>query len=81
MENEVYIRSFARAAELLGGLDKLAAHLNVSQSHLELWIKGLGNPPVDLFLRVVDLLMDQKLRREDESHGTPDSSDAPLADR
>ena len=81
MESDVYIRSFARAAELLGGVDKLAAHLNVSQSHLQLWIKGLGDPPVALFLRVVDLLMDQKLRRQDESHGTPESSGAPLADR
>jgi hypothetical protein len=72
MKNDVYIRSFARAAELLGGVDKLAAHLNVSKSHLRWWIKGSGSPPVDLFLRVVDLLMDQKLRRQVESRATPE---------
>lgn len=70
MENDVYVRSFMRAAELLGGVDKLAAHLNVAQSHLQLWMKGLGNPPVDLFLRVVDLLMEEKLQRQDEPRAT-----------
>lgn len=80
MENDVYLRSFARAAELLGGVDKLAEHLNVPQAHLRWWIKGLAKPPAHLFLRVVDLLMDQKLQRQDESRATPESSGAPLAD-
>jgi hypothetical protein len=80
MKNDVYIRSFARAAELLGGVDKLAAHLNVSQSHVRWWIKGLDKPPMDLFLRVVDLVMDQKFGRQDESRAIPEPSADPLAD-
>jgi hypothetical protein len=70
VEDGLYARSLARAAELLGGVDKLAAQLNVPQSYLKLWMKGADKPPVEVFLRVVDFLMEEKLRGQGEPGAT-----------
>ncbi|MFN2646139.1 MAG: hypothetical protein ABR570_14210 [Burkholderiales bacterium] len=48
-----------RAAELLGGRDKLARVLRVPVSELDKWIAGEAKPPREVFLRVVDLILDE----------------------
>lgn len=55
---EVHIRTLRRAAEIVGGEEELAMRLKVTPSHLSLWIKGLATPPADVFLRVVDLILE-----------------------
>lgn len=53
----VYSRTLHRACEMLGGLDALAHHLNVPAPALERWIGGLEQPPLDVFLKAVDIVL------------------------
>jgi DNA-binding transcriptional regulator YdaS (Cro superfamily) len=54
----VYARTFSRAAEIIGSEEELARYLKVTPSHLALWITGTGSPPVDAFLKAVDVITD-----------------------
>jgi DNA-binding transcriptional regulator YdaS (Cro superfamily) len=56
---EVHVRTLIRAAEIVGGEHELALRLKVTPSHLSLWMKGLATPPADVFLRVVDLILEE----------------------
>ena len=61
----VYARTLVRAAELVGGQQELARQLGVFPSHLVAWIAGTSNPPVEVFLKAVDIVGDhdnQQLR-------------------
>ncbi len=53
----VYMRTLARAAEVIGGFEALAAYLDVRPIYLHAWINGTLETPTDVFLKVVDLLM------------------------
>jgi hypothetical protein len=55
----VYSRALIRAVELVGGRDKLGRVLRVPLSELEKWIGGEAKPPREVFLRVVDLILDE----------------------
>ena len=55
----VYSRALLRAAELIGGRDKLARVLGVSKADLDNWIAGEAKPPREVFLRAVDLILDE----------------------
>ena len=55
----VYSRAVLRAAELIGGRDKLARVLRVPQAEIDKWIAGEAKPPREVFLRVVDLILDE----------------------
>jgi hypothetical protein len=64
-----------RAAQILGGVEALRAHLQVSMSKLSSWMSGETRPPDAVFLRVVDLLSDdelstlkQGLRNQNQNH-------------
>ena len=57
--SSVYSRALLKAAELLGGRDKLAKALRVPRAELDQWIGEQGKPPRDTFLRVVDLILDE----------------------
>lgn len=52
----VYTRALARAADILGGKDKLRAKLHVPMFSLEEWLDGRSQPPPDVFLKTVDIL-------------------------
>ena len=54
--SQVHAKALRRAAEILGGTDKLRDYLQVPLSQLELWLSGAERPPVDVFLRAVDLI-------------------------
>ncbi|HEY2337227.1 MAG TPA: GAF domain-containing protein [Burkholderiales bacterium] len=58
MYESVHTKALQRAAEILGGKDQLREYLRVPASHLTLWLSGAEKPPLDVFLRVVDLLSD-----------------------
>lgn len=56
--SEVHSRAVRKAAELLGGRDRLAKALDVPQEEIEKWISGKVTPPHEPFLRVVDIIVD-----------------------
>ena len=59
MAASVYSRTLQKAAELVGGRKKLCRHLNVPQAELQRWIEDKATPPIGLFLRAVDLLIQE----------------------
>jgi hypothetical protein len=59
MASSVYSRTLQKAADLLGGRKKLARVLRVPAKDLETWIADEAKPPLNVFLRVVDLILDE----------------------
>jgi hypothetical protein len=55
----VYSRAIQKAADLLGGRDRLAKVLLVPVSEIEKWIADKARPPREVFLRVVDIVLDE----------------------
>src|SRR5687768_9271391 len=51
----LYARAMRRAADIVG-VGALATRLGVSQRQLELWMRGLAEPPAEIFLKVADIL-------------------------
>lgn len=68
----VYSRALLKAAELLGGRAELAQVLQVSQAELERWVADEQKPPREIFLRVVDIILD-----ETSPAGPDDTSETP----
>jgi hypothetical protein len=62
-----------KAADLLGGREKLAKVLRVPLAELDKWIADQSKPPRETFLRVVDLILDESAPSgsEAESHDPP----------
>lgn len=54
----VYSRAVRKAAEMAGGREELARRLQVALADVDKWILGDKKPPRDVFLRVVDLLIE-----------------------
>ena len=52
----VQARTLQHAADILGGKDKLRAALRVPKTSLEQWLKGRALPPMDVFLKAVDII-------------------------
>jgi hypothetical protein len=61
MDNKVMSRTLQKAAELVGGQKALARRLRVPLAELQKWIAGGGQPPMAIFLRAVDLVLDETL--------------------
>jgi hypothetical protein len=59
MPASVYSRTFQKAAELTGGQKKLARLLRVPLADLEKWIADKDQPPTAMFLKAVDLVLDE----------------------
>jgi hypothetical protein len=53
----VYARTLRRACEVLGGIDALSRHLGVPAATLTRWIGGASEPPLEVFLRAVDVVL------------------------
>ena len=49
-------RTLARALRALGGLERLAEHLDVSPEALQDWLDGRGTPPTRVYMRALDLV-------------------------
>ncbi len=58
---EVRTLAVRRAAEILGGSRALRTYLNASALVVGLWISGAATPPPDIFLKVVDLIIEKDL--------------------
>ena len=59
MAATVYSRALQKATELAGGRDKLAKILQVQRAELDKWIADQGKPPREIFLRIVDLILEE----------------------
>ena len=61
MGDRVHERALLRAAGILGGIDSLAAHLHVHPAVLISWMRGTTSVPQDVFLAVVDIVLERNL--------------------
>lgn len=52
----IYTRALARAIEIAGSADVLAAFLGSSPKEVETWACGETCPPMPIFLAIVDIL-------------------------
>lgn len=52
----VQARALLRAADILGGKQKLRAALRVPMTRLDEWLEGGVEPPMEIFLRAVDII-------------------------
>jgi hypothetical protein len=59
MVAKVYSRTLQKAAELSGGQKKLARYLRVPIADLEKWIAGDDTPPINIFLKAIDFVLDE----------------------
>jgi hypothetical protein len=59
MVDKVYGRTFQKASELLGGTRKLARELRVPLGDLEKWMASQAAPPLAVFLKAIDLVLDE----------------------
>jgi hypothetical protein len=55
MDRKLYTSTISSAVEYFEGYGTLAVILNVSVDDLRRWHAGKSRPPVDVFLRIVDL--------------------------
>ena len=79
----VPIRALQKAAELTGGRKKLAERLGVKAAEVEKWLAGTEIPR-EIFLRVVDLIIDEITPSADSSESNdspPSRSSAPSSHR
>jgi hypothetical protein len=58
LNQSVQSRALIRAAHILGGVDALERFLDVTPTRLGMWMNDRVPVPSDVFMRVVDLLLD-----------------------
>ncbi len=61
--NPLYGACVRRAAQLLGGFEQLGARLGIDPRILQQWGQGIGAPGEYLFLKIVDIVLDDARRR------------------
>lgn len=59
MSESVRIRALREAARLLGGAAKLRDRLKASSADTADWLAGVREPPDEILLRAVDLILDE----------------------
>ena len=72
----VYSRTLQKAAQLCGGRDELCRILKLARADVDRWIADQAKPPRDVFLRVVDLILDETAPSHDPEHDAPPPRDA-----
>jgi len=73
MSASVYSRTLQKAAELAGGQKKLAHVLRVPLADLQKWIADKDEPPMAIFLKAVDLVLDETSPSGASEPGDPPS--------
>lgn len=58
MHQDIHKRALKRAAEILGGDEKLRLHLGASEIDFSAW-NGARELPRNIFLRLVDIITDE----------------------
>ena len=62
MLHDIHDRALRRAAQILGGEEKLRLHLGASETDFSSWT-GLQELPRNVFLRLVDIITDEEVRQ------------------
>jgi hypothetical protein len=73
MANTVQSRALSKAADLLGGRKSLADRLGVTVADIEKWTLGTRPTPREIFLRVVELILDELPPPDATSSEPPES--------
>jgi hypothetical protein len=60
-EPTVYRRTLARAVEIAGSDEKLARFLRLPLAELRKWARGEADPPLQVFLALVDIVASNSL--------------------
>jgi hypothetical protein len=63
------MQALRRAAEILGGPLELRGYLKVSALVLTLWMSGACATPTEIFLKVVDLIVERDVSDLKSKHG------------
>lgn len=58
----LYAATLSRAARIIGSESRLSFVLGVPAATLQRWIEGLDRPPVDAFLKAVDIVLEESMR-------------------
>jgi hypothetical protein len=58
LDRSVRVRTLRRAADIVGGQAQLRKYLNVSALCLAAWLSGADIAPTGVFLKAVDLVME-----------------------
>jgi hypothetical protein len=58
MERSVKTRTLQMAADALGGPRILRDRLKVSSSEIAAWLNGAAEPPREIFLRALEIILD-----------------------
>jgi hypothetical protein len=69
----VHTRTLVKAADVVGGSEALRRRLNVSALVLGLWMSGVQPPPMDVFLKAVDIVEEgvvDSLHKRDRRDGS-----------
>ena len=61
--NELIPELVRRAAEIVGGFEKLAAYLNVQEHAVGFWVAGKATAPADVTAKLVDLVLHDDIAR------------------
>ena len=61
MDTRLQIGALQRAEGIVGGRTQLRRYLNVPAMCLALWMSGADAAPPDVFLKVVDLIVDREI--------------------
>jgi hypothetical protein len=59
MANGMHMQALQRASDILGGSPELRGYLKVSAVALALWMSGQAAPPTEVFLKIVDLIVER----------------------
>src|SRR5688572_2687275 len=64
-QSDTYRESLASAAAVVGGARELADRLRVGMTDLTRWLAGTHKPPLNVFLRVIDIILDERKKSQD----------------
>ncbi|HYL23301.1 MAG TPA: hypothetical protein VEV21_02805 [Burkholderiales bacterium] len=62
MLHDIHDRALRRAAQILGGEEKLRLHLGATETDFSSWA-GLQELPRNVFLRLVDIITEEEVRQ------------------
>jgi hypothetical protein len=60
--HDIHNRALRRAAQILGGEEKLRLHLGATETDFSSWA-GLQELPRNIFLRLVDIITEEEVRQ------------------
>jgi transcriptional regulator with XRE-family HTH domain len=77
----IYLKALQRALAVAGGRAALCERLGVPMPRLQAWLEGAAEPPLDVFLRTVDIISTPPSRIAEERLAILQRSQQELAER